>query len=265
MRPHEPQEGPSRRRLNPAPEGLESRALLSSGPIGVALPGKHATAADVQQFVPVLYPPGTPQPTPAEVQRESFVNKTVGRYEIGPGRFDTQTLTIFGHAKQSGSNQSHRTRVQYLIFEPKDPAKPVYGEFNILAADSLNSGDNIILDVQGPTGTEVHGLPTHLYWVHDISSGVGYTGTGTPLPGTANFPVNYINSVGAPANPPPGPNGPAPSSVDNWNLGFGDLTFKYVPDPHPVPGTLGSGQVIVVAKGLLNYSGAQSAIDKNTN
>jgi hypothetical protein len=262
MRPHEPNEGLPRR-ARPTLEGLESRALLSSQSIGAPFPGNHVPAADVQQFVPVLYPPGTPQPTPAEVERESFVNKSVGRYVVGPGRFDTQTLTIFGSAKKSGSNLSHRTRVQYLIFEPTDPSKPVYGEFNILAADALNSGDNIILDVQGPTGTEVNGLPTHLYWVHDISSGVGFTGTGTPLPGTANFPGNYINSVGAPANPPPGPNGPAPSSVDNWNMGFGDITFKYIPDAHPLPGTLGSGQVIVIAKGLLNYSGAQSATDVN--
>jgi hypothetical protein len=46
-------------------------------------------------------------------------------------------------------------------------------------------------------------------------------------------------------------------------MGIGDVTFKYVPDAHPVAGTLGSGTVIVVTRGLLNTSGAQSTIDKN--
>ena len=46
-------------------------------------------------------------------------------------------------------------------------------------------------------------------------------------------------------------------------MGLGDVTFKYVPDQHPVPGSLGSGTVIFVLRGLLNYSGAQSQADKN--
>jgi hypothetical protein len=264
MRPHDPHDGPARHRIRPGLEGLESRALLSSHPIGAPFPGKHLPAADVQQFVPILYPPGTPQPTPFEVARESFVNKSLGRYVVGPGRFDTQTITIHGYGKPSTSNLSHKMHFQFLIFEPKDPSKPVYGEVNLLAGNTLSSGASIILDVQGPTGTEVSGLPTHLFWVHDISSGTTFTGSGTPLPATGNFPGNYLNNVGAPANPAPGsPGGGAPSSVDNWNLGFGDATFKYIPDPHPLPGTLGSGTVIAVFRGLLNYSGAQSSIDKN--
>jgi hypothetical protein len=54
-----------------------------------------------------------------------------------------------------------------------------------------------------------------------------------------------------------------PSSVDNWNFGLGDPKFQYIPDKHPVPGSLGSGRVILVFRGLLNNSGAQNAIDKN--
>ena len=157
-----------------------------------------------------------------------------------------------------------RSNVQYAIFEPTDPSKPLYGEFNIFPHNVLFSGASNILDIQGPTGTEVNGLPTHLYWVNDISSNGTFTGTGFTFPGTPNFPGSYINSVGAPANPPPGsPGGGPPSSVDNWVLGFGDMTFKYLPDPHPLPGTLGSGTVIVVVRGLLNSSGAQSTIEKN--
>ena len=67
-----------RRRFQPACENLELRALLTT--IAPNLPGKHYPAPNVQQFVPLLYPPGTPQPTAAEVKRESFVAKGYGRY-----------------------------------------------------------------------------------------------------------------------------------------------------------------------------------------
>jgi hypothetical protein len=263
MRPHDPRKRPSPRR-QPGFDCLESRELPASHPLAAHFPGGHPPAADVQQFVPVLYPPGTPQPTPAEVERESFVNKAVGRYVIGPGRFDTQSISIHGYGKKGGSNQSLVTRFQYLIFEPTDRSKPVTGVINILPANITASGANVILDLQGPTGTEVNGLPTRLFWVNDLGSGAAYTGTGITFPGSSNFPTHYINSQGAPANPAPGsPGGGAPSSVDNWNMGFGDITFKYIPDRHPVPGSLGSGKVIVVTRGLLNASGAQNVIQKN--
>jgi hypothetical protein len=254
------------RRRRPGFEALEARELLTAHPRAAHFPGGHPSAADVQQFVPVLYPPGTPQPTPAEIQRQSFVLKSLGRYTIGPPRFNTQAITIHGYGKPSTSNVSLKSHFQYILFEPSNPSQPVYGVFNMLAGSTLQSGANIILDVQGPTGTEVNGLPTHLYWAHDISSGVVFTGSGYTLPASNNFPANYINSQGLPSNPPPGsPGGGAPTSINNWNLGYGDITFKYVPDARPQAGTLGSGKVIVVARGLLNTSGAQNPIDPNYN
>lgn len=256
----------TRRRRLLCMEVMESRELLSASSSAAPIPGGHASVADVQQFVAVLYPAGTPQPTPQEVQRESFVNKSLGRYTVGPGRFNTQALTIHGYAKLSTSNVSSKTLVQYAIFEPTNPSQPVYGQFNIFPRNVMNSASSILLDVQGPTGTEVNGLPTHLYWVNDISSNGMFTGTGFTFPGTGNFPGSYINSQGAPANPPPGsPGGGPPSSVVNWVMGFGDMAFKYIPDRHPLKGTLGSGRVVVVVKGLLNSSGAQSTIQKNYN
>ena len=74
-----------RRRL-PEFENMEGRDLLSSNPLGPALPGMHYPAPDVSQFVPILYPPGTPQPTTAEIARESFIAKGSGTYTVGPGR-----------------------------------------------------------------------------------------------------------------------------------------------------------------------------------
>ena len=114
------------RRCRPGFESLELRDLPSSHPLGPALPGKHYPTPDVQQFVPLLYPSGTPQPTPAEVQRESFVVKGMGRYTIGPGRFDTQTLSIHGYGKQGTSNISrdHALPVRDFRADRPHPGRP---------------------------------------------------------------------------------------------------------------------------------------------
>jgi hypothetical protein len=192
--------------------------------------------------------------------------KAVGRYTVGPGRFDTQALTIHGYGKPATTNQSQKAHFQYALFEPSNPSNPVYGELNILPGNMLQSGSNLILEMQGPTGTEVNGLPTRLYWFRSVSSGTAYTGTGVALPAYNNFPTNYFNSQGAPASPQPGsPGGPDPTSVANWSMGFGTVTFSYVPDAHPQPGTLASGKVVVVARGLLNTSGAQGSINQKYN
>ncbi len=249
------------KRLRPRLEGLEDRELMSS--LGPALPGRHYPALDVQQFVPILYPPGTPQPTAAEVKRESFTARSIGYYTVGPGRFSTQSISIHGYGKPSTSNFSRRLHFQFFIFEPSSPSGTVTGVVNFLSGAALNTGASIVLDLSGPTGTEVHGLPTHLNWVHDASSGTMFTGAGTAIPGSGNFPGNYLNSNGTLISPLA--NGNAPSSVNNWNMGLGDVRFQFIPDAHPRPGTLGSGRVIMVVNGLLNASGALNPADKGYN
>ncbi len=260
--PHD-RHGCRRRRSRPVLEHLEDRELLASSPLGPALPGRHLPAADVQQFVPILYPPGTPQPTAAEIARESFVNKAYGRYTIGPGRFSTQSITIHGYGKSSTSNMSGRMHFQFVMFEPTDPTKPVTGTLNFLGLNYLNNGSQMILDLQGPTGTEVDGLPTHLNWVRDSASGGPFGGPGGALPAYSNFPSSYFTADGNLVSPLQ--QGLPRRASDNWNMGVGDATFKYVPDKHPLPGTLGSGTVILVFRGLINASGAQSTADKNYN
>jgi hypothetical protein len=242
---------------------LESRDLPTSHPLGPALPGQHFPAADVQQFVPLLYPPGTPQPTPAEIARESFVAKAVGRYTLGPPRFDTQSSTIHGYGRSATSNLSRAMHFQYVVFEPSDPSQPVTGTMNFLGQNFLQQGTQFILDLMGPTGTEVDGLPTHLYWAHDSASAAPSSGNGAGLPAYGNFPPNYFTASGVLTSPLS--QGLPPTSVANWNLGAGDATFKYVPDKRPVPGSLGSGTVYLVFRGLLNYSGATATADKNYN
>jgi hypothetical protein len=256
------------RKCRPGLENLEGRDLPSSHPLGPALPGKHFPAPDVSQFVPILYPPGTPQPTAAEVARESFIAKGVGRYTIGPGRFDTQALAIHGFGKPMTSNFSRRFHFQYQVTEPVNKDQAVTGVMSLVGGNFLQNSAIDIIDFIGPTGTEVNGLPTSLFWVPDANQtqATAFAGTGSTIPGFANFPANYFTASGALAPPPgsPGSLGP-PTSVDNWNMGLGIATFTYIPDRHPVAGSLGSGTVIVVLKGLRNYSGAQTQFDQQFN
>src|SRR5215469_12200793 len=141
---HRDRRGRGHRRDRPSIEALESRELLASHPLGPALPGRHFPAPDVQQFVPILYPPGTPQPTSAEIERQSFNFKGTGRYTIGPGRFSDQSITIHGYGKPGTSNQSRKFHFQFIISEPSSsaPNPVVYGNMNFVAGNFLqNSSD----------------------------------------------------------------------------------------------------------------------------
>ena len=51
--------------------------------------------------------------------------------------------------------------------------------------------------------------------------------------------------------------------MNNYNMGFGDITFKYLPDPHPRRFAR-LGTVIVVARGLLNTSGPRIRSTRTT-
>lgn len=251
----------------PALEPLETRELLASNALGPTLPGRHYPAPDVQQFVSILYPPGTPQPTAAEIQRESFDFKGVGHYTVGPGRFSQQALTIHGYGKPGTSNQSRKLHFQFVITEPSSTAASpaVYGNIGFVAGNYLQNAAELNLDLLGPPSSEVNGLPTHLYWISDANSSSSgpFAETGGAFPADSNFPANYFNAQFVPTSPTS--QGLPPTSVNNWDVGLGDATLKFIPSAHPTRGGLGSGTVIIVMHGLRNYSGAQSQIDKNIN
>ncbi len=44
--------------------------------------------------------------------------------------------------------------------------------------------------------------------------------------------------------------------------GAGAATIKWIPDAHPLPGTMGSGKMIVVFKGIINLSHVVNPISK---
>ncbi len=183
-----------RRRFRPACENLELRALLTT--IAPNLPGKHYPAPDVQQFVPLLYPPGTPQPTAAEVKRESFVAKGYGHYTIGPGEFDTQTISIHGFGKPMTSNISRKMHFQFVVFEPTDQSQAVDGTINLVGGNYLQNSSDLILYLVGPTSSEVNGLPTNLYFTMDANtpSATAFAETGESLSSLLQLPGKLLHN-----------------------------------------------------------------------
>ena len=249
--------------------GLETRELLASHPLGPALPGRHYPAPDVQQFVPILYPPGTPQPTAAEIPRESFDFKGTGHYTIGPGRLQ-RPVDHDPRLRQAGDQQPVAAVPlpvpDHRAVELPHRARSVYGNINFVAGNYLQNSADLDPRLRRADGHRGQ-RPAHAPLL-DLGRQPGQLRAvrrdGLGLPGaTRNFPSNYFNAQGVPVSPLS--QGLPPTSVNNWGLGLGDATLKYVPDAHPQKGSLGSGTVVVVMHGLMNYSGAQSQADKNIN
>jgi hypothetical protein len=225
-----------------------------------------------------VFPPGTyavPQPTAAELARETFVERFVGRYVVGPPRFSNQasTIRIYTNGANGMSNQFLHSRTQIILFTPADPtAKPttndpvagqVIGLVSAFPLSFLNSSSYVLMNVTSVPGVASnnpvvldHGLPSHLAITPDPVSGGVYAGpqfTSTP-------PVQTNASTGQPFSLIPGTGG----AVSFLN-GTGFLDIKYVPDAHPRAGTLGSGTAIVTIQALVNTTGATDAIAPQIN
>jgi hypothetical protein len=117
------------------------------------------------------------------------------------------------------------------LFPPADPsatptpgnpyANQVTGIAGLFPQDLLQSGSTVVLDLNstpGP-GSNPLKLPTELSWTYDSNASAG--GYAAP---------------------------------QQFMQGTGTLTIKWIPDAHPLPGTLGSGKMIVKFVGLINLS-----------
>ena len=277
-----------RRACRPTLEGLEHRDLPAvASSIDPAL---------LAQFVKVLYspvtttspikvgnqvfPPGTyqvPQPTAAELRRQSFTARFVGRYFVGPPRFSNQaeTIHIYSNGKNVTSNQFLRARAQVLLFPPADPnatpttndpvAGQVAGLVTFYPSNTLSTGNALFLDATNEPGVASndpqaldHGLPSQLAVSFDALSGGIYA-----APEFITTPAQVTDAAtGAPIVPLPGASGGA---VAIFSTGTGILDIRYVPDAHPKPGTLGSGMAIVTVQALMNNSGTSYSQAKPIN
>lgn len=276
MRPQDPRGNRRRGRTRRLPylEGLEPRELPSAiaataaggvrpaadraaavvahpdspnGLIGKRAPGPFLERAVLRQAAADLYhpdvPPGTP--TPREIRRETFTARWVGQYTIGVPRFSDRASTIHLYGVSGGSNQFLKGKIQVALFPPANPgatptpgdpyANQITGVAALLGQNYLQSGSMVVLDLNGTPspGSAPDALPTQLSWTYDSNTSAG---------------------------PYAAPGGVAPGS--GFNQGAGTVHIHWLPDPHPLPGTRGSGEVILTFQGLINTSQIVSGVSK---
>ncbi|MBX6314278.1 MAG: hypothetical protein IRY99_15405 [Isosphaeraceae bacterium] len=121
------------------------------------------------------------EPTPHEQARRKFAAAFKGRYTIGPGRTFDQKSQTFLSAGGTATAFLHG-EVLLAVFTPQDPSQPITGTASLFDRDYPQTGNLLILDLQGDPSSERNGRPTHLTWtVNDNSSGTfaGAEGQGT--------------------------------------------------------------------------------------
>lgn len=248
MRFSDPRPRRPRRRL-PTVEGLETRELMSMATNSISPSGSaHVDTAQlinsplIQKFANLLYGPNSPTPmTPSSqsLRRQLFTAAWVGRYTIGPPLFSDRASTIHAYAVSGGANQFLKGKLNLVLYPPADPsatptpgnpyANQVTGVAGMFPENILQSGSMLVLDLNAqPTpGSDPSILPTQVTWTYDSNA-----------------------SAGAYAAP------------EEFTQGAGVATIKWIPDAHPLPGTMGSGKMIVVFKGIINLSRVVNPISK---
>ncbi len=266
------------RERRPTLEGLEGRSLLSTVPIahvsGAVLPvgglnGAPSFAGPLtpaeglgplrpdpslvaRVFAPAAYPAtvavtntdGTisnltnPQPTQSELAREYFTGEFTGTYTVTPGHFAGQASTVKFVSRGLRSNQFLHGKAQVIIAPSTDQAASFFGTAALFPQSTLNSGEAVVLDLEGnpkttadPSTAPVYnaqGLPTHMVWQPDPASGSGYTG------------------------------------ATGFNQGYGYMDAVYTPDRHAQRGASSSGKVTVLFQGLFNTAGILNEADPAT-
>ncbi len=227
-----------------------------------------ATTIDGQTFPPGTYP--VPQPTPAEIRRETFWMEFVGRYDVGAPRFSNQSATIhiYSNGRDVTSNQSLNARAQLLLLPPADPsatpttndpmAGRVAGLLSLFPANALQSGSSFFGDVTNLPGVASndpgmldHGLPAHLQFILDPN---GVTG------GVYSVPAYTVTTPAGESFQIAGGNGGAVSFQ-----GAGEMDIKYIPAGHHGAHAARSGTAIVRVQGLLNLTGVTNPLYKGIN
>ena len=272
MRREKPSDTPPRRSKRPILEALETRDLPASyhPPFPpVRLPASLVKTLVAEIYGPVTAPDGTvypvPQPTAREIRRETFYSQWIGTYTIGPPRSTDRasTIGIFSNGNNAGSNQFLKGRSQILLLPPADPSAtpnlesdPIAGMVVGLEAyfptNYLQTSGDLMFDITNLPGVPStdpsmysHGLPSRLAWTLDLAGAGVYT---QPLYTFDPFTTSGTAPGGA-------------GGATAWTAGAGIIDIKYRPDPHPKPGTKGSGEVIVKVEGLFNNPGDLNSIN----
>jgi hypothetical protein len=197
----------------------------------------------IARSIDLLYGPNsaTPgAPTSTEVARETLLARWIGNYTISAPRFNDRASTIHITAKQGGSNQFLKGKLQINLYPPANPdatpnpgnpfANQVTGIATLFPQNYLQTGGLLNLDLNGTpaTGAGANSLPTQMDWTYDSFSSAG----------------------------------PYAAPALTFNQGTGVVDFQYIPDRHPIPGTMGSGRVVVSFQGLINTNQIFSAVSR---
>jgi hypothetical protein len=245
----------------------------------------QALYAPVTTTVPIqigsqVFPPGTypvPQPTQAEIRRQTFWIQFAGTYYVGAPRFSDQTSTIhiYSNGRNVQSNQFLSGRGQILLFPPADPtatpttndpiAGKVTGLVTMFPSNVLQSSSVLFLNTTNLPGVASndptalsHGLPSHLEVLFD-PGGVG--GGLYATPDYTTTPAQQTNASTGQSLALAGGSGGAVA----FTQGAGVLDIAYSPDRHPRAGARQSGTVIVRIQGLVNITGVTNPLYKGIN
>ncbi len=241
---------------------IESLAAQVYSPITTSVPIKIGST---------VFPPGTysvPQPTQAEIHRETFWAEFVGRYSVGPPRFSNQAVTIhiYSNGRNVSSNLFLSGRGQVLLFPPADPtatpttddpvAGQVAGLVTLFPANILQSGSSFFLDATNLPGVASndpaalnHGLPSQLRIILDAQAPVGGLGLN---PESLTTPPIATNAITGEAIPPIGSSAGAAA----YTQGLGVLDITYSPDNRLRAGAIQSGVVLVRMQGVIKPAGS---------
>lgn len=247
-----------------------SQAVLQQAASRLYAPITTTTAETIDG---TTYPPGTypvPQPTRAEIRRETFWMEFVGQYDVGAPRFSDQSATIhiYSNGRDVASNQSLNARAQLVLLPPADPsaspttddpmAGQVAGLLSMFPANALQSGSSFFADVtnlpDAPSdapGVLDNGLPTHVGFTLDPN---GVTG------GVYSVTAYTVLTPSGEVSPISGGDGGAVSIG-----GAGEIDIKYLPSGHSRGGASRTGTAIVRVQGLLNLTGVTNPLYKGIN
>ncbi len=216
------------------------------------------------------FPPGTysvPQPTNAEIHRETFWMEFVGHYYVGAPRFSNQSATIhiYSNGRDVTSNQTSHARAQLILFPPANPsaspttndpmAGQVAGLLSLFPANALQSGSSLFAEVANrpnvPSNSPRflnHGLPSQMKFILDPG---GVTG------GMYSVPAYTVYTPGVGESTPiTAGNGGAVG----FQQGSGVIDVKYIPTDHFRAGASPSGTAIVRVQGLMNLTGVANPL-----
>ncbi len=166
-----------RRARRPGFESLERRELLAStrpiAPRGLAGQPRLAIAE--------LAAGSADSTTPPWAGVRSFFAAFNGTYAVGKGRIAGQSLRTYLNGAGT-SNLFLHGQVQVGIASPVDPRMGLAGTASLFDKNYAQTGNILVLDLEGEPGPSLDGRPTQLSWiVSDNSSGsfTGASGQGT--------------------------------------------------------------------------------------